>query len=220
MRHSKGWKWICSMALFLIIFSLGISFMVDHKGAKDIVKAQDITRHYNAILVLGAGVYEDGRPTPMLRERLDQGLELYHQGVAPKLLLSGDHGRRSYDEVNAMKQYMLDLGVPQEDLFLDHAGLNTYASMVRAKEVFQCESIVIVTQRYHLSRALYMAKKIGLDAKGVSCDTKQYPGQFMRTLREIGARNKAVWVILWRPDPVLGSPMDIRGDGTMTFDEK
>ena len=118
----------------------------------------------DCILVLGCGVREDGKPSDMLRDRLTRGLALYDAGAAPKLLMSGDHGRADYDEVNTMKAVAVTAGVPSADVFMDHAGFSTYESIYRAKEIFEAKRIIIVTQEYHLYRALYLAEKLGLDA--------------------------------------------------------
>ena len=113
----------------------------------------------DCILVLGCGVHDDGSPSDMLHDRLRRSVELYEAGAAPKLLMSGDHGRTGYDEVDAMKSFAVEAGIPSENVFMDHAGFSTYESMVRAKEVFQAKKIIIVTQEYHLYRSIYIAEK-------------------------------------------------------------
>ncbi|MBQ3185890.1 MAG: YdcF family protein, partial [Firmicutes bacterium] len=110
------------------------------------------------IMVLGASVHPDGTPSPMLEDRLEAGIELYNRGVAPKLLLTGDNGQIEYNEVEAMKNYAVNAGVPEEDIFLDHAGFSTYDSVYRASYVFGVESMVAVTQEYHLFRTLHGCK--------------------------------------------------------------
>ena len=111
----------------------------------------------DCILVLGAGVHPDGTPSNMLEDRLLRGIELYDAGASQKLLMSGDHGRKNYDEVNVMKQFAVARGVPSEDVFMDHAGFSTYESMYRARDVFQADKVIIVTQRYHLWDSTLMA---------------------------------------------------------------
>ena len=112
----------------------------------------------------------------MLHDRLMRGVELYDVGAAPKLLMSGDHGHEEYDEVAAMKQFAIDAGIPSEDVFMDHAGFSTYESIYRAKEIYQADKILIVTQEYHLYRALYIADQLGVEAYGVSSDYHTYVG--------------------------------------------
>lgn len=171
----------------------------------------------DCILILGCGVRPDGTPSLMLRDRLDAGIRLYHAGAAPKLLMSGDHGTVAYDEVNAMRDYAEAAGVPKEDIFMDHAGFSTYESMYRAGAVFRAERVIVVSQRYHLWRAVYDGLKLGLDCWGVPAEDIAYLGQAARGFREILARAKdCIWCVL-RPAPTfLGEAIPIWGDGTIT----
>lgn len=168
----------------------------------------------DCILVLGASVRADGTPSPMLRDRLNVGIALYHQGIAPKLLLSGDHGQAQYDEVNVMKDYAEEQGVPSKDIFLDHAGFSTYESVYRARDIFQVERMVIVTQKYHQYRALYNARRLDVEAWGVAADQKQYRGQSQRNLREVAAQIKDFAQGITKPEPTyLGEAIPISGSG-------
>ena len=170
----------------------------------------------DCVLVLGAGV-RNGSPTPMLRDRLITGISLYKSGAAPKIIMSGDHGREDYDEVNVMKSYAVENGVPDSDVFMDHAGFSTYDSIYRAKAVFEADSIIIVTQKYHLYRALYIADKLGVNAVGVAADLDDYSGQLKRDLREIAARDKDFFSCLFKPEPkYLGEKIPVSGDGNIT----
>ena len=170
----------------------------------------------DCVLILGAGV-RDGSPTPMLRDRLITGISLYKSGAAPKIIMSGDHGREDYDEVNVMKSYAVENGVPDSDVFMDHAGFSTYDSIYRAKAVFEADSIIIVTQKYHLYRALYIAERLGVNAVGVSADLDDYSGQLKRDLREIAARDKDFFSCLFKPEPkYLGEKIPVSGDGNIT----
>lgn len=187
------------------------------------ISAEEIKRikekDADCILILGAKVRKDGSPSYMLQDRLDLGIMLYKAGVAPKLLLSGDHGQVQYDEVNAMKEYAMKEGIPKEDLFLDHAGFSTYDSVYRAKEIFGVQNIIIVTQGYHLYRALYGCEKKEMNAWGAAADQTVYRGQKMRDLREIAARDKDVlkWII--NPEPTyLGESIPISGSGLASQD--
>ncbi len=173
----------------------------------------------DCILVLGCLVKSNGIPSDMLRDRLTRGVELYQAGAAPKLLMSGDHGRVDYDEVDAMKQFAVDSGIASEDVFMDHAGFSTYESIYRAKEIFQAKKIIIVTQEYHLYRALYIANAFGLEAYGVSSDYRSYSGQTSRDLREVLARVKDVFSCIFKPEPTyLGDAIPISGNGEQTHD--
>lgn len=173
----------------------------------------------DAVLVLGAQVKADGKPSVMLRERLDTGIEIYKAGLTERIIMSGDHGSDDYDEVNAMKDYAMEQGVPSEHIFMDHAGFSTYESMYRAKEIFQAESIIVVTQKYHLYRAIYDAESMGMQAEGVACDTAVYSGDAYRKLRETVARVKDVGYQVLKPEPAcLGDPIPISGNGNVTND--
>lgn len=170
----------------------------------------------DCILVLGCGVRGD-RPTPLLADRLKRGIEIFDMGGAPKILMSGDHGQTDYDEVNVMKQYALDAGIPECDIFMDHAGFSTYESMYRAKEIFGIKKMIIVTQGYHLSRALYIANQLGIEAYGVASDYQSFSGQLGRDSREILARVKDLFTPYLKPLPTyLGEVIPISGDGTAT----
>ena len=131
--------------------------------------------------------------------------------------MSGDHGTVDYDEVNAMKDYAMAAGVPSEDVFMDHAGFSTYESMYRARDVFCAERVIVVSQKYHLFRAVYDARALGLDAVGVAAEDIAYLGQTARDLREILARNKdALWCLL-QPEPTfLGEAIPVWGSGDLT----
>lgn len=202
---------------------LGINAYVKGTAANRILTAEQAAELENVdcVLVLGCLVKNNGVPSDMLHDRLRRGVELYEVGAAPKLLMSGDHGREDYDEVAAMKKFAIEAGVPSTDVFMDHAGFSTYESIVRAKEVFQAEKIVIVTQEYHLYRAIYLAQQLGLEAYGVSSDYRSYYGQTGRDLREILARVKDFGSCIFKPEPTyLGETIPINGDGNLTNDGK
>ena len=201
---------------------LSINAYVKSVGKKHIVTPEEASalEGIDCILVLGCGVKDDGTPSAMLRDRLDRSIELYFSGAAPKLLMSGDHGRTTYDEVNTMKNYAIERGVPSEDIFMDHAGFSTYESIYRAKEIFQVKSLIIVTQEYHLYRALYLADALGLNCYGVSSDYYIYSGQTYREIREILARNKDFFTALFKPYPTyLGKAVPVNGNGDLTNDK-
>lgn len=173
----------------------------------------------DAILVLGAGINKD-KPSLMLKERLDEAYVLYKSNVSDKIIVSGDHSRDGHDEVNVMKNYLIDLGVNSSDIFMDHAGFSTYDSVYRCKEIFEVKTVVIVTQKYHLYRALYIADSLGLNAKGVSATKKIYKGQIMREIREIAARDKDVVKSLFKMKPkYLGEVIPVSSDGDITNDK-
>lgn len=174
----------------------------------------------DCILVLGAKVDENG-PSPILSDRLEVGIKLYEKGIAPKIIMSGDHGRKGYDEVNAMKNYAKEKGLPSNVVFMDHAGFSTYDSIYRAKEIFKAQRIIIVTQEYHLYRSLYIAKCLGIEAYGVKADIRKHNGALNREIREILARDKDFIKTIFKPKPtVLGDEIPVSGDGDVTNDRK
>ena len=170
-------------------------------------------------LVLGAGLTPDGAPSLMLDDRLVVAARLYHHGTVRKVLASGDHGTVDYDEVGAMRARLVDLGVAEVDLFTDHAGFDTWSSVVRAKRVFGASHVVVVTQRFHLSRAVWLARRAGLDATGVPADLHRYGAKGdAAEARELLARVKAVGeVTAGRMPRFLGPPIDLAGDGRSTI---
>lgn len=200
---------------------LGINARVKHVGESLMLSEEEAAslEGVDCILVLGCKVNGEA-PSDMLADRLKRGIALYSLGAAPKLLVSGDHGRVSYDEVNAMKQYAIDNGVPSEDVFMDHAGFSTYESVYRAKEIFGAKKIIIVTQEYHLYRALYVAEQLGLEAYGVSSDYQRYVKENYRNAREVLARNKDFFTAMFKVKPTyLGEAIPISGNGNQTNDK-
>ncbi|MCL1917660.1 MAG: YdcF family protein [Peptococcaceae bacterium] len=172
----------------------------------------------DCVLILGAGVWGETMSWD-LQDRVNVGIDLYQAGAAKKILMSGDHSRVNYDEVNAMKNHALERGVPAEDVFLDHAGFTTYESMYRARDIFLCQKIIIVTQGYHMGRALYTARNLGLEAYGVTADLREY--QYMETnlWRERLARVKAFGMGIVKPKPTfLGKTIPISGSGLESQD--
>lgn len=169
------------------------------------------------VLVLGASVNPDGTPSPMLQDRLDTAIALYQQGMASKLLLSGDDGQVEYNEVTVMHDYAIKAGVSEEDIFLDHAGFSTYESVYRARDVFGVKRMVVVTQKYHLYRALYGCEAMDIIAVGVAAEQAVYAGQEARDIREVLARVKDCVKWLIKPEPTyLGDAIPISGSGIST----
>lgn len=204
----------CSMVLT-------INYYVETLGESYILSADDVPNG-DAILVLGAYVFPSGTVSTMLKDRLTAGYELYELGKAPKLLVSGDHGQKDYDEVNSMKKFLKDKGVQGQDVFMDHAGFSTYESMYRARDIFKVQKVIIVTQEYHLKRAVFVARALGMEAYGVPSDRHDYgQAMIMNNLREILARNKDfLWAKVIKPEPTfLGDSIPVVGDGKVTDDK-
>lgn len=173
----------------------------------------------DCILVLGAGLRRDNSPSPILRERIDRGIGLYNLGASSKLLMSGDHGRVGYNEVGVMKALAIEAGIPSQDVFMDHAGFSTYESLYRARDVFCAKRVIIVSQKYHLYRALYIADQLGLEAYGVGADVQRFYGQATREMRESLARVKDFLYCAVKPLPTyLGETIPVSGNGDLTND--
>lgn len=205
-----------ALAIVAVFAVTNVVTIVGSKGS--IVSADEASiSSADAIVVLGASVFADGTPSGILQDRLDDGIALYFAGVAPKLIMSGDNGTESYNEVRVMKQYAIAQGVPSEDIFCDHAGFSTYESMYRAKHVFGCQRIVVATQTYHLYRALWSAKSLGMQATGVPSDYHEYQKQLQYDIREVPARTKDFFKALFRmPSTYVGDAISLDQDGDVT----
>ncbi|MGB3642399.1 MAG: ElyC/SanA/YdcF family protein [Rivularia sp. (in: cyanobacteria)] len=184
------------------------------------VKTQYNSRRYNnpnqippqrVAIVLGAGIYND-QPSPMLADRISAAVQLYKLGRVKKLLMSGDNSSEDYDEVTVMQRYAVKLGVPQKDITLDRAGFKTYQSCYRAKEIFGVKQAVIITQNFHLPRAVYLCNQLGVDAVGLGTpDWESYRRDtVMRyTFREYISTIKALWQVhITRPQPTYLGPFE------------
>lgn len=190
---------ICS---FII---LGINAYMILQSSNKMIDINDINSldNIDTIIVLGCGLKTNETPSDMLAERLDRGIELYHYNVSDQILMSGDHSNEYHNEVNVMKNYALQQNVSSYDIQMDHKGYSTYESMYRAKELYNAKNVVIVTQEYHLYRAVYIANQLGLNAYGVSSDNQEFDGQFKRDMREILARTKDFVYTIIQPEPAI-----------------
>ena len=228
-KIKKRYRWLEKLIIGLFcagVLGLAVLFGIDAYvretvdygiiTSADAAELEDV----DCIIVLGCYVYQDGRPSDMLEDRLKMGVELYKNGAAPKVIMSGDHGRPVYNEVQAMKNYAVEKGVASEDVFMDHAGFSTYESIYRARDIFKAKKVLIVTQEYHLYRALYVAQALGLEAYGVSADYRLYSGQIYRDAREILARAKDFAMSIFKPKPTfLGDEIPVIGNGNVTNDQ-
>ena len=212
---------ILSLFLLGVVAIFTVNFYVILTTRNNIITIEEAKNldDIDCILVLGAGVYEN-KPRPMLEGRILTGIDLYNNGVAKKIIMSGDHGQEDYDEVNVMKTYAVEKGINSSDIFMDHAGFSTYDSIYRLKEIFEVDKVVIVTQEYHLYRALYIAKNLGIEAYGVSSNLRDYPGQLKREVREILARDKDLVKVIFKPQSTyVGEVIPVTGDGNITNDK-
>ncbi|MGM0379563.1 MAG: SanA/YdcF family protein [Bacillota bacterium] len=209
------------IAVFAIISIIIINYHVKSSTNKYILDKNNLKNNeIDCILILGAGVWNE-KPSPMLKDRLDKGINLYKKGISKKILMSGDHGTKTYDEVNIMKKYAIDKNIPERDIFMDHAGFSTYDSIYRLKHIFKVKSVLIISQKYHLYRAVYIAKKFNLKAYGSYARLVNYPGQKSRNYREYLARVKDFFVSIYKPrSKFLGKEIPINSNGNLTNDKK
>jgi len=211
---------VLGIILLLVILVFTFNGIVVLSSKNRIINIDEVNNidNVDAILVLGCKVNPDGTPSMMLRNRVEKGIELYEK-TGIKILLSGDHDTKGYDEVNTMKDMVKD-SIPKEDIFLDHAGLSTYDSIYRAKNIYGINKMIIVTQKYHLYRALYIASKLGIEAYGIEADNIPYPFiNIKNEIREVLARDKDFFKLIFKPkSKYMGEPIDIHSSGEITFD--
>ena len=218
-RENKIVIIISIIILIFLILMITINFYTIKSTKSKIKNAEEIKeKDIDCILILGAGIWGN-RPSYMLEDRLLEGANLYNKKIAPKIIVSGDHGKEEYNEVKVMKDFLIEKGIPSNNIFMDHAGFSSYDSIYRAKDIFKVKKLVIVTQKYHLYRSLYIAQKLQLKAYGIKADRRKYRKQTYRELREIFARNKDFLKCILKPKPkYLGEEIPITGNGNVTND--
>lgn len=190
VKMKKIFKYILIVLIVIILVPVMINFYVILSTKNRIVSGySELLTDIDYIVVLGAGIRR-GKPSPMLEDRLKTGISLYNNDISNKILITGDHMNDDYDEVTVMKNYLLEHGIPEEDIITDNYGISTYDSIYRVKNVYKSNKVVIVSQRYHLYRALFLSDNLDLESYGVEADLRYYYGQWYREIREILARNK------------------------------
>ncbi len=214
-------QWRRVVRVLVILALVGLLIMVLTPIAmrgivrKHIYQFPDNVPQTRAALVLGASVVR-GKPSPVLEERAHTAVALYMMGKVSKILVTGDNGALTHDEVTPVRKYLTDAGIPPEDIFLDHAGFDTYSSMYRARDVFLADSVTIVTQDFHMPRAVFVARMLGIKAYGVVPERGQ--GDLYDYVREIPASSKAVVDLLVSRSPkYLGEEIPLTGDGTVSW---
>lgn len=197
------------MASLVVAFPFLLRWWVDWRYKPRIYTVEAVPERRVAI-VFGAGITGDGRPLPALADRVWTAAELYKAGKVGKLLMSGDNRFIEYNEPEAMRRYALAQGVPDEDIVLDYAGRRTYDTCYRAGYIFQVQDAILVTQWFHLDRALYTCDKLGIDAVGVAADRRGYAAIRFWWWRELAAVTAAWFDLnLLHPTPVLGEKESI-----------
>lgn len=225
-RKNKVKKYIKNIAILIGLFFFiicAINIYIVKSTSKYIYTDVNEVPNGQVVIVLGAYVREN-RLSPVLEDRVLKSMEIVQSNSVNNILLSGDHGRKNYDEVNSMKSYILkNSDIPKEDIFLDHAGFDTYDSMYRAREIFEVKKAIVVTQEFHIHRAVYIGRKLGIDVVGYAVNQDKYSRklQFKWTVREFLARIKAFAEVNLGSQPkFLGEKIPITGDGTLSWDEE
>lgn len=191
-------KIIFIITVLVALLILFINFYVILSAKNQIKDNYKKIENVDYILVLGAGI-RNNSPSPMLKDRLDKAIELYKKNISKKIIMSGDHSSKYYNEVIVMRNYAIDCGVLEEDIIMDHSGFSTYESIYRVKQNYNAKKIIIVTQKYHLYRAVYISKKLNIKTYGISAENKKYSGNKRRKLREVFARNKDFIKCVFKP---------------------
>lgn len=193
--------------ILLLVIVIGIPRLITAIVSSGKIFTVEESPSARAAIVFGAGLQRDGTPSPVLKDRVTAAVQLYQQGKVEKLLMSGDNRFEDYNEPAAMKTFALDLGVPEEAIVLDYAGRRTYDTCYRARHIFGLDEALVVTQNFHLPRALFTCRGIGIDATGVSADLRDYNSHSLRfwNTRELPATLVALWQV-WvsHPLPVMG----------------
>lgn len=218
MKKHKKLILIASTGIIISITSINLYINI---YSQNYISETPSQKYYTGIL-LGAGVKNDGALSLVLKDRVDKTIELYENGSIKKILVSGDHGRKNYDEVNAIKKYLIKHQIPDSIIFLDHAGFDTYDTMLRAQKVFRVDNAIIISQEFHLARALYIARRIGIDAEAVIANKYKLNKWLILKLncREVISKCKAfldVEILLSDPK-FLGEEISITGNGYKSFD--
>ena len=196
-------KWIMAIILAAIIITLSLSLIVVSKASGKMLTLEEIdVDDYDCVIVLGAGYRDNYQPSPMLKDRMDIGIKAFQAGKADKLLLSGDSmDPQSHDEIKVMYDYSVSNGISQQDILTDPYGLSTYESMWRARNVFNAEKVIVITQKYHLYRAVYIGNQLGIETVGIACDQRDYGVKMIwYTIREVIARCKDYFWCISQPD--------------------
>lgn len=209
---------IITITIIILIFITNFFVKIESKDRIITIKEASKLENVDCILVLGASI-KGNYPSLMLEDRLIQSINLYNENISSKILVSGDHTTKEYDEVNVMKDYLVGHKVPSQDVPMDHAGISTYDSIYRAKYIFGVKKIIIVTQEYHLYRSLYIAKKLSIEAYGISSNLRKYTNQEKRDIREILARTKDYFKSNIKVKSLhLGEKFPISENGDLTND--
>ncbi len=206
----------CQLGLFLTTLTVTVVLVIKLESYRYIRPPKELPLHAQTALVLGAGILSNGKMSPIFKDRIDIAVTLYRTQQVRTILVSGDDGTDEHNEVNPAREYLLQQGVPSTDIFLDHAGFDTYSSMYRARAVFLVTSAVIVTQPFHLPRSVFIARRLGIEAYGTPADQHAY--HIKNNVREVLASVKAFFNVVYNRKPeYLGPQIPITGSGNSSI---
>lgn len=198
--------------LLVLLFIIGTNTIFYLATKSYIFNTVADASNVDVVLIPGAAIFQNGALSPIFLDRVNSAIALYQAKKVKKVLVSGDNSIESYNEVNPVRLYLISKGIPDQDIFLDHAGFDTYSTMYRARDIFGVTTVIIATQSFHLPRAIFIARRLGMEAYGINADVGIIP--FKNNIREIFANEKAVFnLVLHRKPKYLGETMFITGDG-------
>lgn len=214
MKHYTRFLWLAPLVCFAFIV---LVFLIIHFQSRSYIEsAVENLPQADAAIVLGAGINSKGELSTIFKDRIEGGIALYQAGKVKTILVSGDDGQLEYNEVNPAREHLLVRGIPSEDIFLDHAGFDTYSSMYRARDIFLITSAIVVTQSFHLPRAVFLARNLDIEAHGLSTDQHSY--RIQNNLRELLANVKAMMNVMFNRTPkYLGEEIPITGDSSSSI---
>lgn len=207
----KIFLFTCSFVILGLLVVVGLSEFIRYKTSSQIYFHIDSLPDSHTVIILGASVYSDGKLSPILQDRVDTALMLYQKGKATRFLLSGDHRQDDYNEVSAMRNYLLHHNVPIENIYTDPAGLDTYDSMHRSGSVYEVPNAVVVTQQFHLPRTLFIANNLGYNYLGFPAESRKYIANSTIVGREKFANLKAVYEIFTKHTPASTEKIPVTG---------
>jgi len=216
----KYFKIILYLAIIGLVAIVSVNYYVKSSTKKNIYYSIKKFPKNDVGIIFGAGINGD-QPSKYLKDRLDAGISLYKANRINKILLSGDNGSDEHDELTVMKNYCFNHGVDTTKIFIDYAGFDTYSTMYRAKHIFKIKKATLISQEYHLNRAIYIGQKLGIKSVGYSANNGEYLGYKYVTFREYGSIFKSFFDVLRNREPhFLGNPIDINGVSNYSKEDK
>lgn len=214
MKHYTRFLWLTPLVCVAFVV---LVFLIIHFQSRSYIESTVVNLpQADTAIVLGAGINSKGELSTIFKDRIEGGIALYQAGKVKTILVSGDDGQLEYNEVNPAREYLLVRGIPSEDIFLDHAGFDTYSSMYRARDIFLITSAIVVSQSFHVPRAVFLARNLDIEAHGLSTDQHSY--RIKNNIRELLANVKAMLNVIFNRTPkYLGEEIPITGDSSQSI---